>query len=111
MVFDVWLKLQDIFLRKYVGNDLALARVCDTISGVEQASRDGDECVVKVGLQRTAAVPVNDLQSRRIGNGEVVRRDANKCSLGSGLLDVRLLQAIDTFVELTILLVHLMDNF
>jgi hypothetical protein len=33
-----------------MGNDLALARMCDTVSGVEQATGDGDEGIIEVGL-------------------------------------------------------------
>ena len=33
-----------------MGNDLALARMCNTVSGVEQASSDGDKGIIKVGL-------------------------------------------------------------
>lgn len=33
-----------------MGNDLALARVCNAVSGVEQASRDRDKGIIKVGL-------------------------------------------------------------
>ena len=33
-----------------MGNDLALARVCSTVSGIEEASRDRDKGIIKVGL-------------------------------------------------------------
>jgi hypothetical protein len=50
VVSDIGLELEDTFLRKNMGNDLALARVCNTVSGVEQASGDGDKGIIKVGL-------------------------------------------------------------
>jgi hypothetical protein len=50
VVSNIGLELEDTFLRKDMGNDLALARVCNTVSGVEQASRDGDKGIIKVGL-------------------------------------------------------------
>ncbi len=59
-------------------DDLALARVCNTVSGVEQASRDGDKGIIKVGFQRAIAMGVNDLERRRIGYREVIRCDTNE---------------------------------
>jgi hypothetical protein len=50
VVSNIGLKLEDIFLRKDMGNDLALPCVCSTVSGVEQASGDGDKGIIKVGL-------------------------------------------------------------
>lgn len=50
VVSNIGFELEDIFLRKDMGNDLALARVCNTLSGVEQASGDGDKGIIKVGL-------------------------------------------------------------
>ena len=50
VAFNIWLELEDILLRKYVGNDFALAGVCVTVSGVKQATGDGNEGIIKVGL-------------------------------------------------------------
>jgi hypothetical protein len=50
VVSNIGLELEDTFLRKDMGNDLALARVCNAVSGVEQASGDGDKGIIKVGL-------------------------------------------------------------
>jgi len=50
VVSNIGLELEDTFLRKDMGNDLALARVCNTVSGVEQASRDRDKGIIKVGF-------------------------------------------------------------
>jgi hypothetical protein len=47
---NIGLELEDTFLRKDMGNDLALARVCNTVSCVEEASGDGDKGIIKVGL-------------------------------------------------------------
>jgi hypothetical protein len=47
---NIGLELENAFLRKDMGNDFALARVCNTVSGVEQASGDGDKGIIKVGL-------------------------------------------------------------
>ena len=61
-----------------MGDDLALARVCDAVTGVEQATRDGDKRIVKVGLYRAIAVCINNLQRRGIGDGEVVWGNTDK---------------------------------
>ena len=45
-----------------MGDDLALARVRYTVPGVEQATRDGNERIVKVRLERAISVRVNDLE-------------------------------------------------
>jgi hypothetical protein len=50
VVPNIRLELEDTFLRKDMGNDLALARVCNTVSGVEQTPRDGNKGIIKVGL-------------------------------------------------------------
>jgi hypothetical protein len=47
---NIRLELEDILLRKYMGNDLALAGVCVAVSGVEQATGDGNKGIIKVGL-------------------------------------------------------------
>jgi hypothetical protein len=48
VAFNVGLELEDAFLRKDMGNDLALAGVCSAVSGVEQATGDGDKGIIKV---------------------------------------------------------------
>ena len=50
VISNIGLELEDASLRKDVGNDLALARVCNTVSGVEEASGDGNKGIIKVGL-------------------------------------------------------------
>jgi hypothetical protein len=50
VAFNIGLELEDAFLRKDMGNDLALARVCSTVSGIEQATGDGNEGIIKIGL-------------------------------------------------------------
>jgi hypothetical protein len=50
VAFDIGLELEDIFLGEDMGNDLALAGVCNTVSGVEQATGDRDEGIIKVRL-------------------------------------------------------------
>jgi hypothetical protein len=92
-------------------DDLALARVCNTVSGVEQAPRDGDKGIIKVGFQRAIAMGVNDLERRRIGYREVIRCDTNEgpcAQKGSGALED---PRVTSFWGLTILFMHLVDNF
>ena len=107
VVSDIGLKLEDVLLRKYMGNDLALAGVCITVSGVEQATGDGDKGVIKVGLQRATAVGVNDLERRGIGNREVVWCDTDERACAH-CLDA---PEATRFCRLTIFLVHLVDDF
>jgi hypothetical protein len=47
----VGFKLEHVFLREYVRDDFALACVRDAITGIEQATRDGDKGVVEVAFK------------------------------------------------------------
>lgn len=50
-------------------DDFALARVRGAVTGSEQATRDGDKCVVEVALKRTVPMCVNDLHCSGICDG------------------------------------------
>jgi len=50
VTLDVWLEFVDTFLRKDVGDDFAFTRVCSTVPGIKEATGDGDECIVEMGL-------------------------------------------------------------
>lgn len=51
IVLYVGFKLEHIFLREYVRDDFALARVRGAITSIEQAARNGDEGVVEVAFK------------------------------------------------------------
>lgn len=69
---DVGLELEHALLRKYVRDDLALARVLRARAGAEEAALDGHECVVEVGFERSGTVSVDKCQRGRVRDGEMV---------------------------------------
>lgn len=77
---NVRLEFEDALEGENVRDDLALPCVIDSIAGVEEASVDGHECVVKVALQRPVSVGVDGLECVWVGDRHVVWGDAYKGS-------------------------------
>ena len=88
-LFDVQtgvrLELEHALLREDVRDDLALAGVLGARARVEEPALDGDEGVVEVGLERARAVPVDGLERLGVGDGEVVRGEADEFAYRDGL--------------------------
>ena len=72
------LKLKDALLGEDMRDDLALASMFRPGARVEEPAVDGDEGIVKVGLERAIAVGIDDLQGVGVRNGNVVRRNARE---------------------------------
>ena len=89
---DVGLKLKDALLGEDVGDNLALTSVFRPGARVEESAVDGDEGVVKVGLERAVAVRVDDLQGVGVCHRNVVRRDAREGTCYFSIGCQRLLQ-------------------
>ena len=71
------LELKDVLLGEHMCNDLALARVGSTVTGVEEARRDRNEGIVELGLEGTVSVAVDRVQGIWVSDGNVIWRDAD----------------------------------
>lgn len=78
VLFDDGLELKNRFLSKCVGDYLAFACVfVPRSSGENRRGIKSDESVVAFGLEDTGAVTVDGLEGRNVGDGNMVRRNAD----------------------------------
>ncbi len=75
---NVRFELADRLLGEDMGNDLAFARMVDTIASVEDASLDGHERIIELRLERAVAMGINDRECVRLRNGDVVGGQPNE---------------------------------
>ena len=62
MQTDVRFEFEDALEGEDVRDDLAFSRMVGPITGVEQPSVDGHECVVEIALQASVPVGIDDLE-------------------------------------------------
>ena len=80
MQANVRFKLEDALEGEDVRDDLALPCVIGPITGVEEASVDGHERVVKVALQGSVSVGVDNLEGVWVGDRHMVWSKAHEGS-------------------------------
>ena len=80
MQTNVRFELEDALEREDVRDDLALPGVIGPIAGIEETSVDGHERVVKIALQGSVSVSVDDLEGVWIGDRHMVWSKAHKGS-------------------------------
>jgi hypothetical protein len=72
------LKLENALLGEYVGNDFAFASMGYAITRIEDTAPNRHESIVKVGLERAVAMGVDDLQGRRVRDGDMIWCETNE---------------------------------
>ena len=76
MQANVRFELEDALKREDVRDNLALPCVIGPITGVEEASVYGHERVIKVALQASISMGVDDLEGVRVCDRHVVWSEA-----------------------------------
>ena len=80
MSCEIRFKLENTLRGEDVRNKPAFTCMVSAVARVENVRPDREKGVVKVGLQGTGSVTINDIQSIRVYDGNVVGSKANNGS-------------------------------